>query len=50
MDFAGEIDSKFAVANRRELLQAFDITEGIDSLGKAKVNITLFKALINYGA
>jgi hypothetical protein len=50
LDFASETDSKFAVANRRELLQAFDITEGTDSLGKAKANIALFEALKNYGA
>lgn len=50
LDFAGETDCKFAVANRKELLQAFDITEGTDSLGKAKANIALFEALKKYGA
>ena len=50
LDFAADTDSKFGIANRAELLQAFNIAEGTDSLGKAKANFALYEALKNYGA
>lgn len=52
LDFAAETDSKFDLENnnRAYLLEAFGITEGADSLGKAKANTALCEALKNYGA
>lgn len=49
LDLAGETDSKFDFAKRSDLLQAFDIAEGTDALGKAKANIALYDALKKYG-
>jgi hypothetical protein len=49
LDLAGETDSKFDFAKRPDLLQAFDIAEGTDALGKAKANIALYDALKKYG-
>lgn len=50
LDFAGETDSKFGLANRADLLEAFNITEGTDALGKARVNVALHTALKHYQA
>ena len=52
LDLAAETDSKFDLENnnRAYLLETFGLTEGTDSLGKAKANITLYEALNNYGA
>lgn len=48
LDMAGETDSKFGLANRADLLEVFNITEGTDALGKAKANVALHTALKHY--
>lgn len=50
LDLAAETDSKFDLKNnnRSYILQWFNIAEGADALGKAKANVTLYEALMNY--
>ena len=52
LDLAADTDSKFDLENnnRTFLLEAFEIPESRDALGKAKANFALFEALKNYGA
>ena len=50
LDFAINTDSNFTPANTREyLLGHFGIDDGLDSLGKARVNVLLYQKLSEYG-
>jgi DNA polymerase III alpha subunit (gram-positive type) len=51
LDLAADTDSQFDLANntREYLLSFFNIDEGSDSLGKARVNAMLYQKLSEYG-
>ena len=50
LDLAAETDSRFDLENnhRGYVLAAFNISEGMDALGKAKANIALFQSLVHH--